>query len=49
MTDLCTDGRFELIEKYKKELIGITTAKNTVMRLTGRMRKNEARRSVEIH
>lgn len=47
MTDLCTDGRFELIEKYKKELIGITTAQNTVMRLTGRM-KNEARRSVEI-
>ena len=24
MTDLCTDGRFELIEKYKKELIEST-------------------------
>lgn len=36
MTDLCTDGRFELIEKYKKELIGITTAKNAVRRLIGR-------------
>lgn len=43
MTDLCTDGRFELIEKYKKELIGITTAQNAVMRLTGG-RKNEAGR-----
>lgn len=39
MTDLCTDGRFELIEKYKKELIGITTAQNADRRLIGRRNK----------